>query len=134
MLPSYSVNYHSLSPCLKRYVILSHSYVPKASALFMHCWKPRKFIVCWLIFLSAFTKHLLNAHVLVRKVSYLYLRSTVDFCVHCKWKMQSLIDTFWNFTFLELCFVLYTCEKDQLDAHFFLINLLQLYCPLRVSN
>jgi len=25
------------------------------------------------------------------------------------------------FTFLEPCIVLYVCEKDQLDAHFFLL-------------
>jgi len=64
--------------------------------------------------------------------------------------MHSLIDTLWNFTFLEPLYVgkhytkralkraanqaLYVCENDQLDAHFFPINLFQLYCPLHVSN
>ena len=34
----------------------------------------------------------------------------------------------------ESCGLCYLCERDQLDARIFLINLFQLYYPLHVSN
>ena len=71
----------TVSVSQKAYHIVTFPCSKSLCTLFVHLWKPRKFIVCWLIFPSACTKHLLNTHVLVRKVLCLYLRSTVDFCI-----------------------------------------------------
>jgi hypothetical protein len=39
-----------------------------------------------------------------------------------------------NFTFFEPCIVIYICNKNQLNAHFFINDLIHLYCLRHASN
>jgi len=51
-----------------------------------------------------------------------------------KWNGITLNHSYTVHVSNQNCRLYYLCEKDQLDAHFLLINLFLLYYPLHVSN